>query len=347
MKILYLYSELMPYNIPVLEYYLSKYNADISVVSWDKKKVSPYVLNKIDNINFYNRSTFNLSKLISFINNFNPDIIYISGWMDKIYLFSILPYRIKGGKVVTGSDAIWTGSIKQHLISFIIKFLKKLFFTNIWIPGPEHFEFAKKLGFKNNEIIFNCYSANTPLFNNAFNLDKFADRISSKRRFIFVGRLEKVKGIENLLETWNNLSIYHNKWELIIIGSGSFENQIKEYPNIIFKPFLSQEDLIKEINSSHCFILPSTYEPWGLVIHEFVSAGMPIITSNVCGANSLFLINNFNGFVFNEHNRSLKECMIQFMNLSVKEMEVMSKNSLQLSKRISPEISAASFISIL
>jgi len=37
------------------------------------------------------------------------------------------------------------------------------------------------------------------------------------------------------------------------------------------------------LENSGCFILPSRYEPWALVIHEAACAGLPIICTNVCG----------------------------------------------------------------
>ncbi len=58
---------------------------------------------------------------------------------------------------------------------------------------------------------------------------------------------------------------------------------------------MSQDVLIKEIQKSGCFILPSIFEPWAVVIHEFACAGLPIIATEVCGATPHFVINGFNG----------------------------------------------------
>ena len=43
MNILYLYSELMPYNIPVLKIFTEKYSAKVNVISWDNRKLTPYI----------------------------------------------------------------------------------------------------------------------------------------------------------------------------------------------------------------------------------------------------------------------------------------------------------------
>jgi hypothetical protein len=61
----------------------------------------------------------------------------------------------------------------------------------------------------------------------------------------------------------------------------------------------------------------------------------------------MFLINNYNGFVFKSNSTfDLTNKMLNFINLSNTEMEEMSSNSSHLANRITPEISAASFISI-
>lgn len=346
MKILYLYSELMPYNIPVIKILSEKYKANLNIISWDKKKLTPYILPEINGVNFYKRSSFNFKTLKTHIRLFNPDIIYVSGWMDKLYLLAIIPYKFQGKFIITGCDTQWNGSIIQICKSIVLRVFKNLFFTHIWIPGPLQYEFAKKIGFKNKNILFNCYSADTNLFKSCSSNEKYYR--NTKKRFIYVGRLEKIKGLDLLIQAWKNLHKFHKDWELVIIGSGDYEDVLANEKSIILHPFKSQDELIEEIKNAHCFILPSIYEPWALVIHEFASAGMPMICSDVCGANSMFLINKYNGFVFKSNSTvDLTNKILNFINLSYTEMEEMSSNSSHLANRITPEISAASFISIL
>jgi len=346
MNILYLYSELMPYNIPVLKIFTEKYSAKVNVISWDNRKLTPYITPDINGVDFFLRSSFNFKRLYTHIKEFNPDIIYVSGWMDKMYLVTLIPFKFKGKLIITGCDTQWTGSLIQVLKSLVIRVTKNLFFTHIWIPGPLQYEFAKKIGFKNKNILYNCYSADTNLFKSCSSNEKYYR--STKKRFIYVGRLEKIKGLDLLIEAWKNLYQIHKEWDLVIIGSGKYENILLNESHIILKPFTSQSELLHEIQVSHCFILPSIYEPWGLVIHEFTSAGMPIICSDACGANSMFLINNYNGFVFKSNSTvDLTNKILNFINLSNTEMEELSSNSSHLANRITPEISAASFISVL
>uniref|UniRef100_UPI0018F874B6 glycosyltransferase n=1 Tax=Cronobacter malonaticus TaxID=413503 RepID=UPI0018F874B6 len=50
-----------------------------------------------------------------------------------------------------------------------------------------------------------------------------------------------------------------------------------------------------------CFILPSLSEPWGLVVEEALTLGLPVIVSNHVGCDS-DLINDKNGIVFDVNN---------------------------------------------
>jgi len=94
--------------------------------------------------------------------------------------------------------------------------------------------------------------------------------------------------------------------------------------------------------------LPSRHEPWGVVVHEFASAGIPLICSEATGAASTFLINNFNGFIFkNNNSNDLAKKMLKIISSTDKELFEMSKNSFEMGKRITPLSSAKNLLSVL
>ena len=110
MNILYLYSELGPYNIPVLRLLVEKYNVTVHVVSWDVKKLKPYSPPEIEGIKYYNRSNFSSLGILELCKSIDPDIVYVSGWMDKGYFSSLKWSRNRNIPVVTGFDDQWVGS---------------------------------------------------------------------------------------------------------------------------------------------------------------------------------------------------------------------------------------------
>jgi glycosyltransferase involved in cell wall biosynthesis len=241
-------------------------------------------------------------------------------------------------------DTQFHNTFKQRIGSMIFRFnlLRRLFFTNVWIPGFPQFEAASRFGFNYDEIIFGLLSGDTEVF-----YSRSEEKIRTKK-FLFVGRLENVKGVNQLIDTWSKISKIFPDWQLVIAGDGALKNRILQLDNIIYKGFLNPNEVALLMNDADCLVLPSNYEPWGLVIHEAVLCGLPIICTDKCGAHSFFLIDDFNGFLIQDDLvRNLFNCMIKFINLKDEDFKIFSSRSIVLGSQISTIISAAHFNSKL
>lgn len=344
-KILYLYSEIMGYNIPVLDLFEEKYNAELLVINW-KKKLSDYKIEQNKNITYLYKEDFSYNELENMSLDFEPDIVVVSGWMDKDYIKIARKLKSRNIKIVGAIDAQWTNSIKQNIASLIAPFYHKKIFDYLWVSGAWQYEYARKLGYSKQNILFNCYSADVKLIQKQnFNYD------TTDRKLLFVGRFDKVKGVDLLIESFLE---YKKKkktdLKLKLIGGGpEFERLIKyQSDSIEIKNFVQPEELFKEIQGVQGFVLPSNYEPWGVVIHEMALAGLPLIVTNVCGANNMFAINNYNSILIKPNCKSdLIQAISKFDNMTNDELLLMSERSKELGNRITPEISAASLLSIL
>ena len=81
--------------------------------------------------------------------------------------------------------------------------------------------------------------------------------------------------------------------------------------------------------------LPSLYEAWGVVVHEAVLAGLPLIATHQTGAASEFVIHGNNGFIYDAPDKeALKKILLGIENLSEEAYLEMSQNSKQLAVRI-------------
>lgn len=345
MKILYLYAELMGYQIPVLKEYVNEYDAEVHVVHWDHKKLTPYAPPTIAGINYYNRSDYNYKKLKNLVLEINPDIVYVSGWMDKDYLSICKLLKRSGIPIVAGCDTQWKGTIKQVLGSVYFRLFLKKKFNFIWVAGPYQYEYARMLGFRKNEIIFNCLTADVDLFNN--DSINNSGKTKCSRKFLFLGRFEKVKGIDLLLSAWSDIADKKG-WTLTFIGSGSYNEKLENREDLKVKNFMQPEDLAVEVRKYSYLILPSITEPWALVIQEMMAAGLPVLASDTCGAAPVFIIPNYNGKIFKTNSlESLINSINEIINLNDKNLQIMSKNAQERSNLITPTIVAASFISVL
>jgi glycosyltransferase involved in cell wall biosynthesis len=342
--IVYLYTEIMPYQTVIFKEY-SKLGNAVHAFYLDKKRQTPYVPDEIDNVFYYPKGDFTKSFLLKKIIELNPTILLVCGWSDKDYLYIARYFkRKKIIPVVCPIDTQFTKRIKQFFGFIIAPFYIKSAFTHIWIPGARQYEFARLLGYSKSKIVFNSLSCDVELFSKV--------KVESKlllypKRFLFVGRFNKLKGLELLVEAWN--SIFEKKgWILTLVGNGPDKNKLQGYEGIEVIDFMDQEKLINLAQESGCFILPSIYEPWALVIHEFAAAGLPIICSDACGASVSFVVKGFNGFIFKSRSViDLRQKLISIISCDDKELIRMSYNSKKLAKSITPEISAASFLSVL
>lgn len=344
MTILYLYAELMGYNIPVLQELSSIHGANVHVVHWDKNKLTPYKAPQIDGVTYYNRSDFNDKKLKELAKTINPDLVYVPNWYDKGYLPVCADLRNKGIPVVAGLDNQWTSSIKQWIGCLYMRLYLKKNFSHIWVAGPSQYEFARRLGFDKRSIIFDFYSADVAKFSSIY--ENKVEKLSSKK-FLFVGRLEPVKGIDLLLQAWKEIEDKKG-WDITLIGNGSLKKELEGQAGVTIKDFMQPDDLVKEIKQYDCFILPSVYEPYGVVLHEFAVAGMPIIASDTCGAAPLFVISGHSGFQFKSGNyKDLKSKMEKMMLLDQPTFEKMRLQAHQGGMKINPQSSAAQFMSVI
>lgn len=347
MKILYLYAEVMGYTMAIIRELAERGN-EVHVMHWDNNKQTPYKAIVIPNVFMYNRSEFSVKKILKLSKKIAPVVTVVSGWMDRGYMSVAKQLRFDGLTVVVGLDAQWHGTFKQWL-AFILGQVGYFsqFYSHAWVAGVYQFEYARKLGFEKKNIIYDLYSADYRLFSQAYNDNKENKLNYYPHRFLFVGRFEPVKGLDVLLQAWQELGEVRGDWELYLIGNGSLKTQLVTTNGLVIKDFMQPERLMQEVASAGCFVLPSRVEPWGVVVHEFAVAGLPLILSDVVGAGSEFLISGLNGFSFKVNDaKALAIRMHQIINMTDRELQEMAANSHKLSQRITPETSAGNILSV-
>lgn len=114
----------------------------------------------------------------------------------------------------------------------------------------------------------------------------------SKKFFniFYMGRLEKVKRIDILLTAFQQLNQKYNNCHLIIAGKGHYEQELKILAKkmniesaISFVGFINQKKKEIYFCKSNIFVLPSSYETFGMVLLESMCFKVPIVASRVGG----------------------------------------------------------------
>ncbi|MBR4891542.1 MAG: glycosyltransferase [Clostridia bacterium] len=129
------------------------------------------------------------------------------------------------------------------------------------------------------------YKGKTKTIHNFIDKEKFAGSSQKEDSYIvFVGRLSKEKGIENIAKTAKLLPEY----DFIVAGSGPDENILKGIPNIKLLGFVGGNDLTKLMGNAKLLLLPSVcYENCPLSILEAHCLGVPVVTMNSGGMAEL------------------------------------------------------------
>ena len=118
---------------------------------------------------------------------------------------------------------------------------------------------------------------------------------------ISVGQFIPRKGFDVLLHAIEQVP--HENVELLLIGGTekAFQTEISDilpkYVKII--PFLDKQELFRYYCASDFFVLPTREDVWGLVVNEAMACGLPVITTNRCGAGIELIAEGKNGYIVN------------------------------------------------
>lgn len=119
------------------------------------------------------------------------------------------------------------------------------------------------------------------------------------KRVIFVGRIDPQKGYSYLKDIWQLVSERHPDWRLDIYGEGADKVENKEMlpagENIFAHPHTS--DIFNKYKESSILILTSVYEPFGLVMPEAMSCGVPVVAFDCPYGPSDIITDGKDGFL--------------------------------------------------
>lgn len=134
---------------------------------------------------------------------------------------------------------------------------------------------------------------------------------------IFVGRFSKQKDISSLLQIWSVVSNRYPDWQLHIYGGFGEEQNLlieairRKYTNIsVFPPTI---DILDKYRESSLLLLTSLYEPFGLVLPEAMSCGIPVIAFDCPYGPREIIEDGVDGFIVGNrdiHQFAEKVCLL-------------------------------------
>ena len=342
MKILVLYEELAWYFINCVNEAAASHGAKILIICRKTNPVAPFEFPFIHpNIEIRVRDEHSEEELRSTVQTFGPQGILLGGWSNKFYLKLVKRLKVR---TAIAFDNHWHGSMRQRLGALYFRLCIKPHVRAAFIPGNPQRAFANRLGFGDAHIQEGAYCCDHALFSRYYETHRQEKERSYPKRFLYVGRYAEEKGVQQLWDAfreWQNEK--PNEWELWCAGKGPL--QARAHPKIRHFGFLQPGQLDELIRATGVFVLPSTFEPWGVVVHEFAAAGYPLLCSRETGAASQFLAETANGYQLRGGSKQqLKEKMNTFSSLSQKDLLAMSQESVRLAATLTPSVWAQRFM---
>jgi glycosyltransferase involved in cell wall biosynthesis len=268
-----------------------------------------------------------------FLEKAGCDVIFLPSYWPMYGVLTAMAARSMGMRVVMMNESFrLTGN--NSFPVFALKRRISTLYDAALVGGTVHRKFHQELGF-GAESIFDGYDAvdNAYFGARADEVRKDAaqrrKRLGLPQRFILnIGRFVAKKNLPSLIKAF--ALARHRGWlngcDLVLVGSGPEKDRLtgvaeSERLKVVegrrdeivspsaagaevvrFYPFAQIEELPAYYALAECFVLPSLYEEWGLVVNEAMASGCAVGVSNAVGCASDLVVPGRTGFAFDPEN---------------------------------------------
>ena len=241
------------------------------------------LINEEKKYDIFHHLTFGMTKMV-------PPIFLIkipSVW-GPIGGGDVIPYRFLKG-----------GGLKPYLTEFVYRTMHQL--SNYSIFSYMARKNVDAIIFRNSSIMENfpksgCSNRRTFSETASVLSPKIVEEkiVDGELRILCIGRMIQSKGYSYALKGFKNFLDKGGKGKVIFLGKGPEEENLKAYVNnnnlnehVIFKGFVSSEEVELELQQSHVLLHPSFREGGSWAIMEAMSYGLPVVCFNASGPKDM------------------------------------------------------------
>jgi glycosyltransferase involved in cell wall biosynthesis len=237
-----------------------------------------------------------------------PGYFYCTAWIAiaaaKWYGAPILFATDSHGLQSWRTQSTWKLRFKKWLVRQIFSLAEATL-----VSSTGGVEYLKSLGFSSGRIFLLPFVVDNDWWTKqAAKVDRNAVRATWKIPVegsvaLFCAKLQRWKGPMDLLEAFARANILNSY--LVYAGDGperrSLERRAVELgvsERVRFLGFVNQSQLPSVYCAADLFVLPSLFEPFGLVVNEAMLCGLPVVVSDHVGAKFDLVRPEENGYVF-------------------------------------------------
>ncbi|WP_080239448.1 glycosyltransferase family 4 protein [Spirosoma rigui] len=290
--------------------------------------------------------------LLRHVRAFRPDVINLTGYYDPAQLAVLAWANANGVPVIMQNES----TAVDHQRGGWKEQFKRLVFgrcAGFFCFGEQSARYLTELGVPASKVLLRKNAVDNKALRQAY--DKALPTRNQQQQalglkpnnFIFVGRLIAFKNLPMLLacfaEARQQVPEAHD-WGVVLLGDGPEQPLLEQLIKTLNltdsvqllpgRPWFTVPDILALAN---VLVLPSTSEPWGLVVNEAMACGLPVLVSSRCGCVPDLVHDGQNGYVFDPAQPGeLTRHLVQFMQNSVP-VESLSKAAGQSVAAYSPE----------
>jgi len=259
----------------------------------------PYIF-KFFQIRYPIPNLFTLTRKIkNLCDNWNPDLLIYShiNFLTALPIF-YLKRRLKVPSIVT-TDCFpgiswFYGDKVVDAIGYLYSMLigKRVFklADGIQLMSSQLAEYMSRLDIEEHKVFTIPRGVDTDLFQLREGDERLKSELGIKENdtvILYVGRLDRVKGVDYLIQAAKEVLANHDKVgniKFLIVGGGSLRKQYEKLAspfskNIIFLGF--RNDVPQLMNIAHIFVLSSLSEGAANVVMEASASGLPVVATAV------------------------------------------------------------------
>jgi len=246
------------------------------------------------------------------LQHFRPDVVVIGGYSSLTNLQTYWQFKLQGKGIVMwgeATDRAEASRIRRLLLPLIRKLYRK---ADACLASSTS---ARKLylsyGVAQDRIFLSPLAADNSFFHSVSRLDS-VERVriraslglTDKPVVLYVGRLVETKGVDLLIDALARLQQEKGIFaHLLLVGDGPLRPNLERRCRQVgisahFAGYVEQQYLPRFYGVADVFVLPSYYEPFGLVLNEAMACQLPVVVSDRVGAADDLVVNGRNGYIF-------------------------------------------------
>lgn len=247
------------------------------------------------------------------------DAVWLHGYAYAAYVLALLAAKNCGIPVFMRSETHlgltrqpWRQAVRDGLLRWLYRRV-----DGFLAIGSANRDYYRTLGASASKIFHVPYSVDNARFEAAADQARPL-RAQTRQRYglsatkpvvLFASKFMRRKHPDDVVHAVALLQRQGFDCELLMVGTGEMEAELREtvtslgVTGVVFAGFVNQAELPAVYAACDVFVLPSTDEPWGLVVNEVMCAGLPVVASSEIGCVRDLVIDGRNGRQFPAGNR--------------------------------------------